>query len=64
MVGGDKTEITAKFHKNAIAGFVKCNQPKLIETYNFQAQEPNDLAKNPKTKIKINKIIRKINSLT
>lgn len=62
--GGCKTQITAKFHREAIRGFVKSNQLDLIGTYNFQGLGPTDLAKNPKTKIGVKKIIKKINSLT
>ena len=43
MVGGSKVQITAKFHKDAIKGFVDYNQLDLIETFNFEAFHTTDL---------------------
>lgn len=63
MVGGCEIQVTEKFHKEAIKGFVKYNKLNLIDTYNFEAFEANDLKQNQQSRIQISKIVRKINSL-
>ena len=63
MVGGGKVEVTEKFHKAAIKGFVEYNKLNLIDTYNFEAFEADDLKQDNQSQIQINEIVRKINSL-
>ena len=60
MVGGGETQITEKFHKEAIKGFVKYNQLDLVETFNFKAFQANDLKQSPDSKVKIDKIVKEI----
>ncbi len=60
MVGGGETQITEKFHKEAIRGFVKYNQLDLIKTFNFKAFQANDLKQSPDSKIEIDRIIEEI----
>lgn len=61
MVGGEKVINVSNYHREAVRGFVIHNRLNLVAMYNFQALEVNDLAKNPKSKIEIGKIIKKIN---
>jgi multimeric flavodoxin WrbA len=58
MVGGGETKITAKFHKEAIRGFVKYNKLKLLKIFNFQGFEANDLRDDPSAMKEISKIIK------
>ena len=60
MVGGGEAQITEKFHKEAIKGFVKYNQLDLIKTFNFKAFEANDLKQAPDSKIETGKIVEEI----
>lgn len=62
MVGGGKVEITEKFHKEAIKGFIEYNRLNLIDTYNFEAFEADDLKQDVQSKMQISEIARKINS--
>ncbi|NOQ37962.1 hypothetical protein GQ472_03660 [archaeon] len=62
MVGGGKVQVTEKFHREAIKGFVKYNRLDLIETYNFEAFEADDLKQDVQSKMQISEIVRKINS--
>lgn len=63
MVGGGKVQVTEKFHKEAIKGFIKYNELNLVDIYNFEAFEANDLKQNRQSKMQISEIARKINSL-
>jgi len=60
MVGGGEIETTAKFHKEAIRGFVKYNKLKLLKVFNFQGFGENDLKDDPSATKEISKIIKLI----
>lgn len=63
MVGGGKIQSTQKYLDYTTYGFVKYLKFDLIGLYSFRALNSNDLKQNPKSILKINKIVEKINSL-
>lgn len=63
MVGGGEIEASQKYLGNTMHGFLKYLKFNLIGSYCFKALNSNDIKQNPKSTLKINEIIRTINSL-
>ncbi|MFA6285592.1 MAG: flavodoxin family protein [Parcubacteria group bacterium] len=63
VTGGGKIKNSKRVGEQALKYFSDAHQMRLVGSYCFQALHFNDAEKNPKTKIAIDKIARKINSI-